>query len=96
MKLNRIIRNALKRQGVPAEKIEAALQSLKPVALRLKPAMVRRIEAMIQSEGVAVVTRKQVASWKGYQVRKNNTSHLRKGPAKSKTPADIARSLLDA
>lgn len=78
MKLNLIIRNALKRQGVKAETIEAALTAIQPKRIHFKRQMVRRIEDMVAKEGVAVVTRKQVASWKGYQVRKNNTSHLHK------------------
>lgn len=101
MKLNLIIRNALKRQGVKAETIEAALTAIQPKRIHFKRQMVRRIEDMVAKEGVAVVTRKQVASWKGYAVRKMNTAHLNKSAKKQlastiKTPATIARSLPNA
>lgn len=98
MKLNLIIRNALKRQGVKAETIEAALTAIQPKRIHFKRQMVRRIEDMVAKEGVAVVTRKQVASWKGCAVRKMNAAHLNKSAKKQlastiKTPATIARSL---
>lgn len=103
MKLNRIIRNALKRQGVTAEKIEAALTSLKAPNIRLKRDMIRRIEDMLTNEGLAVVTRKQVSSWKSYAARKANVSHLagslakaraaKAAKAKAKTPAEISAAL---
>ncbi len=100
MKLNRIIRNALKRQGIAPEKIDAALESLQVKPLRLKTTMIRRIEAMIADEGVAIVTRKQVHSQKGYAVRKGNAKHLEKARAfkaakhAPRTPAQISAGLV--